>query len=300
MELIKTPTTFILPELELVRPGVDRGLTTRALYGKEMDFACVSQVDFLGFSNLLQKAGGKAAEIVQDFYQTTEMHARIGARTDGDDGDPTIALFQYADTINIVARENGDAGIVPVVRATAHLLASVHGRGLPARAAITMGELWAISHREGGGLDGDFVSGPAIARAHEVETAQDWAGAIIDPDCKRLLKSSQVSQLRMGGWLVDADVPTRVKEKRATRRLLAVNWPRVLHVPHNHWLPAVLACANEPTQAEAAAWRKRRAAVEFYEQHGLGRNHAHDDDVCWLVTPSGKHLPLMPSLALTL
>src|ERR1051325_3436917 len=177
MDLIKRPISWTLPTSELTRAGVRRGIKATAFYGKELSGGCIAQVDFLGFVDLLRRAKGRGAEVVHDFYQQTELHARIGARTNGDDQEPTIALFQYADTVNILARDDGPGGIRAVVLATATLLASAHGRGLPARAGISMGEIWAVSHQEQGGLGGDFVSGLGLAAAHMMEVGQGVGAA---------------------------------------------------------------------------------------------------------------------------
>lgn len=298
MDLVRKPVTFELRRLEIARPDLPRGIFTAPFYGKEMRRACVAQVDFLGFSDLLRRAQGKATEVIHDFYQMTELNTRVGALTTPS-GQPAVAIFPYADTVNILACDDGPQGIRPVVLGVATLLAALHGRGLPARAGISMGEVWAISRKEGGGSDGDFVSGPAVAAAHGVEAAQEWAGGVLDPYCGPLMRSPATRALMKEGWLVRWNVDVKEGGAVKEKELLAVNWPRVLHVPKPGWLEGVLRCGTVPESGEDSAWRKRKAACRFYDAHGAGTVPEHASDYNpWLLSPSGQHLPIVPGATL--
>jgi len=294
-DLIASDWTFKLPRAELIRPELPRGLFTNDFHGKEVEDCCIAQVDFLGFSAILGQAAGRAAEIIQTFYQTVELHARLGARAFHKTDQPDVAIFQYADTVNIVGRESGPGGIRPVVLATAHLLASCHGQGLPARAGVSMGEVWAVSPKPDGGSHGDFVSGPGLACAHAVEGAQRWAGGALDPTNQLLMNSGPVQDLLRESWLVEWDVPWKHPD-RAGPISYAVNWPKVLHVPDRQTFETLLSLTPDalknPVFAEKPDYRRR--AVEFYQRLGPGGLKASPH--AWMQTPFGFAIPLMPNL----
>ncbi|MHB1260828.1 MAG: hypothetical protein ACYC2H_03845 [Thermoplasmatota archaeon] len=293
MDLLDASRKFEIPEGAII-DAKGAVVEVGRRYCKVMSNTCVAQIDFLGFSNLLLRADGSPEFILRTFYQETELHARLGARTDGDRGKPTIALFQYADTLVVVARVQGPTGIVPVVKATSFILASCHGRGLPARAGVSIGDLWASSHQPEGGTDGDFVTGPAVAAAHFVEAAQAWAGGALDPRISwRDRFPEETEALQKEGWLVEYEVPWKAPAKIETLAL-AINWPQALHMyPEAIWDLLDVQGDEPEDELERRAWTKRKAASDFLGKFPPGPLGHHDIGV-FLVSHSGHHFPLMP------
>jgi hypothetical protein len=136
----------------------------------------VAVFDILGYRQLIKETRP------QDLFHIASLAQFLG----GDCAvDPSIiGSFVFSDTIVLYGQKGHhqlEAAMLAV--SCSNLLGVSARRGWSLRGALTFGHLY-IDHKA------NAIVGPAIVKAMELESAQEWMGAIVDPDFNDLYQDA--------------------------------------------------------------------------------------------------------------
>lgn len=209
-------------------------------------------MDVLGFSNLVEENSPDEIKQIYDseFRQTADMAplfastvfgrpmALIGIESIGsrlhDVRQNAINLHLMSDSL--VAWTNDaslDSFAVITQFASAYLAVSLTV-GLPHRGAISVGELQKIDLPVNGNMSRN-VLGTGLIRAHQLESSQDWSGALIDDRCLDELGMSRRAILLRGDLpIIEYDLKGIDRRQSPMDCGLVIDWPRCLAAFHPH------------------------------------------------------------------
>ena len=155
--------------------------------------AYISLFDILGFRQLMRSTPlAELVPIVRDTWSLVVSASAAFAqlRSPEDDIKPRgsallathsevatrrVRFIRFADTILMHSASETDDELGHLILAGNKLLALGVLHGLPVRGAVTKGELYVAE-------DGGTYLGEGLVRAHDVQQAQDWSGAVIDSE----------------------------------------------------------------------------------------------------------------------
>ena len=149
--------------------------------------AYIALFDILGFKNaILDLNLDELKNIMGDeFSQTLDVCVTYNPGSKGlsefgtwekyvEAGEQKSSYIRFSDTILLYTDEDNDK-FFHLLLSCSRLLAFMLLKGLPARGAITKGEVFVDENNS-------LVIGEGLIRAYELEKIQQWSGAIIDPD----------------------------------------------------------------------------------------------------------------------
>lgn len=216
----------------------------------------VAVFDILGFKGLVERYG--EARMPTDVL-ANEVAGLLGSVQAHDYGWDTayhflaeggtatpLSCVAFADTLLVFSEGDSPEDLRTVVAAAAgliHYFLSAASFPYPLRGAIATGEFVSAIHgsRTAGGEDVAVFLGNAVTRAHTLERAQDWCGAVLDPAVSGDARFAEVVQeMKDARLLVEYAIPC--KDGKACEAL-AVGWPKPFQSRSNvertmNWLQA--------------------------------------------------------------
>jgi hypothetical protein len=184
-----------------------------------------------------------------------------------------LDYFSFSDTFVLSSTDDSNLSFFQIVVGTAILTQQLFAMKFPVRGAITFGEAEAIPGTH-------HLVGRAIVRAAKLEKAQDWFGAIIDPE---LVNNERLNILRMP-MISPLVVPYVVPVKSGSGlsgELQTINWR--FNLTAQEGIASLLPPSEDPS-----AMKKRNNTLEYC--HFLRQNR-----LAWgrTTTASGKsiHIP---------
>lgn len=209
----------------------------------------VGMFDFLGFRQLLTSGGLNPNTVLRRYDQETSLLVRF-LNGEGLTADiPGCHVARFADTIVVVSETGDGKALKHICGLGAAIIAACNGRGIPIRGGIADGHFWA-------NWEDDYLVGPALVDAHQLEAAQDWAGGALRVSDSTGDTQGAVKDLLAQGLLVDSRPPFH--EGRSTEgMILSLGWPEYLEGDPVELAKRLRTRKNDEGKA------KRQAAYEF-------------------------------------
>lgn len=191
--------------------------------------AAFAVLDILGYGDLMKANPEDVFPVIQKMVQSSEDLWHIQMKTDkiakfsGCNERPEIKCIQFSDTLLIWIQSAPGANIMlnspmylvsTIGYATAFVLSTFIGAGLPLRGAIGFGDIFVSQ-------DPMFFTGYQLYQTMELEKQQCWAGAILHESAIK-----HVNTHDLDAWYVEYDVPCKFGLKNCT----AVNWASMLSI----------------------------------------------------------------------
>lgn len=140
-----------------------------------------------------------------------------------------IEWLSLQDTVILVYNCASNAPTVREVRFFSWVLrscvAGLMERDLPFRGAFAMGEIYSATNGSN-----KAVLGPAVRDASRWCERVKWAGVIATPRTQLIIKSLNEDEKTLAPYLLRAEAPVKTEKESARQSLLAINWPKGLHL----------------------------------------------------------------------
>ncbi len=132
--------------------------------------------------------------------------------------DPWCKRYIFSDSIILISVADDEMSFLKLIMYARKLLQSLIAMGLPARGAITFGELFENP-------DLNFVLGKALTHAYELEQRQQWIGVAIDDKLEQQFPKIFSLIERESGVLSDAFLKYLVPFKDgSSKKMHTLNW----------------------------------------------------------------------------
>lgn len=147
------------------------------------DPRAVAIFDVLGIKNGIET--GRSADIARRYADMLGLIDQLKSTPVGDSAIPTLLpvsssnttqpeVHVFSDTIILISENSSFEAAARLLIMAWRLMQAFFSADLPLRGAVAFGELHTVAEHQ-------IYIGPALVRAHELEAAQAWAGAVIDP-----------------------------------------------------------------------------------------------------------------------
>ncbi|SRX51959.1 hypothetical protein [Aequorivita sp. CIP111184] len=145
--------------------------------------------DILGFKNLVEKNSHEDLKIIYEdmIYQSLELAEKywnmIYPNITPNEEKKTLDIQTYVISDSIIFIQNSitERGLLYLISVCKVFLSATMGDGIPLRGAISFGPVTIENKR------GTTVFGLGLTRAYELESQQQWSGAIIDKECFEII-----------------------------------------------------------------------------------------------------------------
>ena len=186
----------------------------------------VAFFDILGFKNLVEKnSHEKLIKIYNDaLCETVSEIKRIGIEHHSYDQNAvnsleSISQYIISDSIILIQNEYNHRGLFFLILQSKVLLKMGISEGIPLRGGISLGEISILNNL------GTTIVGRALTNAYQLESVQNWSGAIIDPNCFKIHPNDKYFLELLTDTkkplLVDYDVPLK---SEIDSKFYAINW----------------------------------------------------------------------------
>lgn len=243
-------------------------------------------LDVLGFSDFV--ANTDHASVVAAYEQLVAVaYAEAGwsiKQVKGEDGRmviipdldrPRVHLMIVSDSIVVFTASKTSVEFVNVLGFCRAALAAGFAIGLPLRGAVGIGSLARISHPQARfpGLAAESVIGAGLVSAYQLESQQEWSGAIVADDAVddfqrqyEFHSKRGVPDLADTDYLVQAGVLTRYAapmKRGKARESWVLNWPMVDQRPSRESIEAAFGMYGK---AVGEAGGKIANTLEFFDR----------------------------------
>ncbi|WP_293887852.1 MULTISPECIES: hypothetical protein [unclassified Sphingobacterium] len=193
---------------------------------KALDTKFVAFFDILGFKNLVEKNSHEdLIKIYNDaLCDTVNKIREIGIEHHNYDKTAvesleSISQFIISDSIILIQNEFNHRGLFFLILQSRVLLRMGINEGIPLRGAISLGEISVLENL------GTTIVGRGLTNAYQMESIQNWSGAIIDPNCFKIHPNdiSFINILTKSDkpLLIEYDVPLKAFYED---NFFAINW----------------------------------------------------------------------------
>lgn len=207
----------------------------------------VAVFDILGFSQFVRNADlSSLPEILQETYGLSRA-ASVSA--------DFVRSILISDTIVLYALEEDDI-ISPamVVISSSNLLNVFARSGTLLRGALTFDHIFVDEEK-------NVLIGPALVRAYELAQLQDWAGAMVDPQCSDVFSSSMEHGPEASrSNLVKYPAPLKTGKRE---EFLCIGWMHRARLTRN--LLYALFFKERGQTPEHTVYRKYRNTLEYLD-----------------------------------